>query len=59
MAELRLYTESDGDEYIIIVTAEGKDEVTDLVEGDKLEASTELDGDFSSWPTNIFLKQYR
>ncbi len=59
MTELRLYTEPDGDEYVIIVTAEGKDEVAELVEGNNLEASVELEGDFTSWPTNRVLRQYR
>ncbi len=59
MAELRLYTEVDGGEYVIIVTAEGKEEVAELVDGDHLEASVELDGDFSFWPTDRLLKQER
>jgi len=59
MAELRLYTEADGGEYVIIVTAEAKEEVAELVEDDHLEASVELDGDFSSWPTDRLLRQER
>ncbi len=59
MAELRLYTEVGGGEYVIIVTTEGKEEVVELVEDDHLEASVELDGDFTSWPTDRFLRQER
>lgn len=59
MAELRLYSEPDGNEYVVIVTGVGEGDVAELVEGDTLEASVELDGNFTAWPTDRILRQER
>lgn len=59
MAELRLYSEPDGGEYVVIATEEGKEGVDELVEGDTLVASVELDVNITAWPTDRVLRQER
>ncbi len=51
MAKLRVYSEPDGGEYVIIVTDEG--------EGDTIEAEIPLFDDVTDFPTDRLLRQER
>ena len=55
MTTLRLYTDEKGQESLVICTDEK--EVEELFEGETLEESVELEGDFISWPTNRAMVQ--
>ncbi len=56
MAKLNLYEDEDGSESVAIITSsEFETEAKDY--GLKLIYTVELDGDFTSWPTDRFLTQ--
>ena len=59
MAKLRVYSEPDGGEYVIIVTDEGESEVAELTEGDTIEAEVPLFDDVTYFPTDRLLRQER
>lgn len=53
-AKLNYYTDENGNEYVVIVTAQSyEDELSDL----QLQESVELEGDFTSWPTDRLLEE--
>lgn len=55
MASLRVYSESNDREYVVIVTDEK--EVAELTEGDKLELEVELPiGNYIAFPTDRILR---
>ena len=57
MTKLNLYEDEDGKEYIAIITS-GEFEAEAVGDyGMKLIDSTELIGDFTSWPTDRFMAQ--
>jgi len=57
MATLRLYISPSGQESIVICT--DAEVVDELFEDETLVESVELEGDFSSWPTDRGMVQER